>query len=54
MARELLPSVVWDGGQMLDSMRRLRALGEQSGTRLLYGHDPVQWAALGAARQSLN
>jgi glyoxylase-like metal-dependent hydrolase (beta-lactamase superfamily II) len=53
MARELLPSVVWQGDQMLDSMRRLRAMGEQAGTKILYGHDPVQWAALGAARQAL-
>lgn len=53
MARELLPSVVWDGAQMLDSMRRLRAMGERAGSRILYGHDPQQWAALGAARQAL-
>lgn len=54
MTRELLPSVVWNGEQMLDSMRRLRAMGEQAGTRVLYGHDPEQWAALGAARQALS
>lgn len=54
MARELLPSVVWNGEQMLDSMRRLRTMGEQAGTQVLYGHDPEQWAALGAARQALS
>ena len=53
MARELLPNVVWDGPQMLDSMRRLRALGEQSGTRVLYGHDPEQFALLGPATRAL-
>jgi hypothetical protein len=28
-------------------------MGEQAGTQILYGHYPVQWAALGAARQAL-
>ena len=53
MARDLLPSVVADAPLMRESMHRLRRMGEQAGTTLLYGHDPEQWAALGAARQAL-
>jgi N-acyl homoserine lactone hydrolase len=53
MARDLLPSVVADAAQMRESMHRLRRMGEQAGTTLLFGHDPEQWAALGAARQAL-
>ena len=53
MRRDLLPSVVTDAAQMRESMNRLRAMGEQSGTTLLFGHDPMQWSALGAARQAL-
>ncbi len=53
MERELLPNVVFDGPLMLDSMRRLRALGEQSGTTVLYGHDPAQFATLGPATRAL-
>ena len=32
---------------------RLRTLGEQSGTRVLYGHDPEQFALLGPATRAL-
>ncbi|HPU51246.1 MAG TPA: N-acyl homoserine lactonase family protein [Burkholderiaceae bacterium] len=53
MERELLPHVLWNGPQMLDSMRRLRSLGEQSGTRVLYGHDPEQFATLGPPARAL-
>jgi glyoxylase-like metal-dependent hydrolase (beta-lactamase superfamily II) len=38
-----LPPIVHDRAQMLDSLRRLRALGE-GGARLFFGHDPEQWA----------
>jgi len=46
MDRELLPGAVWDPGQMIESMRRLRSLGQRAGTQLVYGHDARQWEAL--------
>ncbi len=53
MERDLLPGVVWHADQMRDSMRRLRSMGEQAGTRVLYGHDPEQFALLGPAERAL-
>ena len=49
MDREVLPSVVWNAPTMLESMAKLRRLGEQAGTRVLYGHDPAQWVEVEAA-----
>lgn len=49
MDREVLPTVRWDATTMLESMAKLRRLGEQAGTRVLYGHDPMQWIEVEAA-----
>jgi len=46
MDRELLPGAVWDAGRMIESMGRLRRLGERSDTQLLFGHDAQQWESL--------
>ena len=40
-----LPSVVYDEGQMLESLHRLRGL-EAAGARIFYGHDPEFWASV--------
>ena len=49
MDREVRPAVVWNAPAMLESMAKLRRLGEQAGTRVLYGHDPAQWVEVEAA-----
>jgi N-acyl homoserine lactone hydrolase len=41
---EHLPVVVHDREAMLDALRRLRALRD-AGARLVYGHDPEDWAS---------
>jgi len=40
-----LPSVVYDREAMLASLRRLRALRE-AGARIVFGHDPEDWASI--------
>jgi len=40
-----LPSVLWDRDVMLASLHRLRAL-RAGGARIVYGHDPDDWATL--------
>lgn len=53
MDRQVLPSVVWNAATMLESMAKLRRLGGQAGTRVLYGHDPAQWVEVEAAKGKL-
>jgi len=38
-----LPSILYDREAMIDSLQRLRILGEQ-GAKIFYGHDPDFWA----------
>jgi N-acyl homoserine lactone hydrolase len=45
-----LPAVVYDRGQMLASLRSLRALRD-AGARIFYGHDPEFWASVPQAPQ---
>jgi glyoxylase-like metal-dependent hydrolase (beta-lactamase superfamily II) len=42
-----LPPLPYDRDGMLDSLRRLRALGA-GGARLIFGHDPDHWATVPA------
>jgi glyoxylase-like metal-dependent hydrolase (beta-lactamase superfamily II) len=44
--REIVPTAVWDTGQMIASMDALRKLGERSDTELIFGHDAQQWARM--------
>ncbi len=44
--REILPTSLWDTGQMIASMDALRKLGERSDTELVFGHDAQQWARM--------
>ena len=37
-----LPRILHDRGEMLDSLRRIRAL-QTAGARIFYGHDPEFW-----------
>jgi len=46
MDRDLLPLVVWDEGEMAESLASLRALRDRQGAVVFYGHDPAQWAAM--------
>jgi glyoxylase-like metal-dependent hydrolase (beta-lactamase superfamily II) len=53
MDRDVLPTVVWDEGEMSHALRRLRDLRDQQGATTLYGHDPAQWGTLPRAPHSL-
>jgi N-acyl homoserine lactone hydrolase len=43
MDRDLLPGVVWDPDEMSRSLAVLRAMRDQAGATMFYGHDPAQW-----------
>jgi glyoxylase-like metal-dependent hydrolase (beta-lactamase superfamily II) len=49
----LLSGVVWDPGAMTRSLHRLRALRDDAGASVLYGHDPAQWETLPRAPKPL-
>ncbi len=44
--REILPRAVWHAPTMIESFRALRALQDRKGCRLIFGHDPEQWATI--------
>ena len=46
LEKMLLPPFGFDHEMQLDSMRRLKALQDEDGCKLLYGHDATQWATL--------
>ena len=46
LEKMLLPPFGFDHEMQLHSMRRLKALQDEDGCKLLYGHDATQWAAL--------
>jgi glyoxylase-like metal-dependent hydrolase (beta-lactamase superfamily II) len=46
MDRDVLPTVLWDAGEMSHSLARLRALRDKHGATVIYGHDASQWDAL--------
>lgn len=47
-----LPMILFDGEQMMDSLRKLKALQER-GARIYYGHDPEFWATVPQAPAAL-
>jgi N-acyl homoserine lactone hydrolase len=47
-----LPSIVHDEAAMLASLRRLRTLRD-AGARIVYGHDPDDWATVPQAPAAL-
>jgi glyoxylase-like metal-dependent hydrolase (beta-lactamase superfamily II) len=52
MDSEETPPYGFDKGQEVDSLRRLRALRD-GGARMLYGHDPEQWATVPQAPETV-
>ena len=48
-----LPPTVHDRKEMLESLRRIAAL-EESGVRLLFGHDPEHWRKLPQAPEEIS
>ena len=52
LAERRLPRYVYDAEQMLHSYDRLEALQRQ-GARLIFGHDPGQWAAIPQAPETV-
>lgn len=50
LEREHLSPLAWDREQLLASLRRLRALRD-AGMRLVYGHDPEDWATVPALQR---
>ena len=53
MDGELLSGVVWDPDVMARSLGHLRALRDQEGVNVVYGHDAAQWETLPQAPRPL-
>jgi N-acyl homoserine lactone hydrolase len=53
MDRDLLPGVLWDAGEMAQSLARLRELRDRHGATVVFGHDPAQWRELSHAPEPL-
>ncbi|MBI1845823.1 MAG: N-acyl homoserine lactonase family protein [Candidatus Rokubacteria bacterium] len=53
MDRDVLPGVLWDAGEMRDSLAALRRLRDGHGARMIYGHDAGQWRAMRRAPEAL-
>jgi glyoxylase-like metal-dependent hydrolase (beta-lactamase superfamily II) len=53
MDGDSLSGVVWDPDAMARSLRRLRALRDEGGASVVYGHDAAQWASLPQAPRPL-
>ena len=53
MDRDVLPKILWNPAVMRDSLAALRALRDQAGATLVYGHDPAQWEAIPRAPTSV-
>jgi glyoxylase-like metal-dependent hydrolase (beta-lactamase superfamily II) len=53
MDGDLLSGVVWDPDGMARSLRRLRALRDEDGASVMYGHDAAQWETLPQAPRPL-
>ncbi len=54
--REIVPSEgsAWNPQLMIETFARLRALQERGGCKLIFGHDPEQWATLRHAPDPLH
>ncbi len=54
LQHDIVPPAHVDAEQMRESMARLRRLGAQAGTEVLYGHDAAQWARIESIRGALS